>query len=97
MLASGTIDALIDRRIIVDYKTGRPRDELHERYEWQLRLYAAAVRSLLGITPAEALLYYADLGEERAVDIGGPYMDEALERAAAAIASMRIPVTNYSL
>ncbi len=96
-LVSGTIDALIDNRIVVDYKTGRPRAALHERYEWQLRLYAAAVRSLLGITPTEALLYYADLGEERAVDIGVPYMDEALDRAAAAIESIRIPVTNQSL
>ncbi|HNR33955.1 MAG TPA: UvrD-helicase domain-containing protein [Candidatus Hydrogenedentes bacterium] len=86
-IVSGTIDALIDRTLIVDFKTGRIHAEMHERYEYQIHLYAAAVQALLGHSPTEALLYYADLGEECAVDVSPPRIREALERAEAVLAN----------
>lgn len=88
-LVSGTVDALVDRTLLLDYKTGHPHPERQARYEWQLRLYAAAIESLLGAAPSEALLYYAGPGETQAVDIAPPLRREALERAAAAIRAMK--------
>jgi ATP-dependent helicase/nuclease subunit A len=56
----GTIDAFLAPDTLIDYKTGHWKAESHERYVWQLRLYAAAARALTGTLPARGLLVYID-------------------------------------
>ena len=80
-LVSGIIDVILDDGTLIDYKTGRPREEKRERYEWQLRLYAAAMRTLLGKQPRAAFVYYADTGEHATVDVSPERIAEALARA----------------
>ncbi len=77
-LVAGVIDALLSDGSIVDYKTGRPHAALQERYENQLRLYAAAVRALRGQSPPVAYLYYVDSGETHEIDISSTRLDEVL-------------------
>ena len=88
-LVSGTVDALLSDGTILDYKTGRRHAGLHAHYEWQLRLYAAAVTRLAGKHAPTAILYYVDLGEECEVDVRSERVEEALERASQAIRVLR--------
>jgi ATP-dependent helicase/nuclease subunit A len=84
-VVTGVIDALLPDGTIVDYKTGKHRDDKHAGYETQLRLYAAAVRQVLAIDPPEALLCYVDsendAGLLRRVDISAARVDETVRSA----------------
>lgn len=62
-LIYGVIDALLDNRIIVDYKTGSRNDSRELRYTWQLLIYAAALKSITGQCPQQGILCYLDSGE----------------------------------
>ena len=88
-LVNGTLDALLSDGTIVDYKTGKFAPETQARYEWQLRLYAAAVIRLTGQTPPAAVLCYVDAGEEHTVGIGEAQVQDALRRTADAIQVLR--------
>lgn len=87
-LVNGKIDALLGEDTIIDYKTGQMREETNARYEFQILLYAAAVRALTGTTPCRGLLWYADAGCEHEVDVSPARIDDALNRAAEALPSL---------
>jgi ATP-dependent helicase/nuclease subunit A len=82
----GTIDALVDTEIIVDYKTGRQSQEKLERYGKQLQLYAAASRVLLGRRPLSAYVYYADTGADVEIDVSEERISESIEATKEVIA-----------
>jgi ATP-dependent helicase/nuclease subunit A len=67
---SGTVDVLTGAGVIVDYKTGKYREESVGRYEMQLRLYAHALGELSGKAVEKALLYFVDEGRVHEVDLG---------------------------
>jgi ATP-dependent helicase/nuclease subunit A len=85
---SGTIDALAGD-LLIDYKTGRPDDRRTARYEWQLLLYAAAVRTLLGYTPTRGIVAYVDHDVYHPVELSPEQIDSALRQAREVVASMR--------
>ena len=88
-LVHGVIDAVLeDGAVVVDYKTGRPGGRMSGRYEFQLRLYAAAVQRLLGRIPRQGILYYADYGEVHEVDVSPEAVEDVLGRTARAIADL---------
>ncbi len=59
----GVLDAVVDDRVIVDYKTGKPDSTLRAHYTMQLYLYAAAFQTLKGMMPERGILWYADSGQ----------------------------------
>jgi len=88
-IVHGVIDAVLeDGAVVVDYKTGQPHADATERYQFQLRLYAAAVGRLLGRTPRQGILYYADRGDIHEVDVSPEAIAAVLPRAAAAVADL---------
>ena len=89
-LVHGVIDAVLEGgAMVLDYKTGRPGSTMANRYEFQLRLYAAAVERLLSRTPRQGILYYADHGDVHEVDVSPETVADVLRRAAAAVADLR--------
>ena len=88
-LIVGTIDLLLGDGCIIDYKTGHFHPERNARYEWQILLYAAAVRRLLGQQPREGILYYVDEKKAHTITISDAEMDAALRDAAIAITRMQ--------
>lgn len=84
-LVVGTVDAVLENGEIVDWKTGGRRAESHAAYEWQVRLYALAMRQLQGREAPGGWLYYVDRDEAVAVDVSAPRLEEARQRAVAAI------------
>lgn len=91
-LVSGVIDAILEDGTIIDYKTGQgPVEAACARPEhmWQLRLYAAASRELMGRAPPAAYAFYVDRGEAVQVDVSDRRIDEALARAFEAIQALR--------
>ena len=86
-LVRGVIDLILDDGTLVDYKTGSPRPEHQKRYVFQLQLYAAAVRDILGQTPPSALLYYVDSGEAHPVAITPSDIETARQIAIQAMAA----------
>jgi ATP-dependent helicase/nuclease subunit A len=64
----GTIDALVEASLIVDYKTGRRTPEKDARYALQLQLYALALDDIDGAAARSARLLYVDDHSELAVD-----------------------------
>jgi len=85
ILLSGVIDAWLDGDTIIDYKLSAPQPWKRERYETQLRLYAAAIRAATGRAPGEAVLYYLGSGAIEPVDVRLEKMDETIARASAAL------------
>ena len=60
------VDPLPDGGVeVVDYKSGRPREAVSEAAQFQLRLYALAIREVLGLEPRRVSFYY--LRENRAL------------------------------
>jgi ATP-dependent exoDNAse (exonuclease V) beta subunit len=94
VLVNGTIDALLDGEWILDYKTGRSDGPGAAAYEAQLRLYAAAVRDLLGRAPREAHLYYVDTGELKTVDVSEGRIAETLAMVPAAVERLRVEASD---
>ena len=66
---SGTVDAVLDDGIILDYKTGQYSDRVHEHYTWQIRLYAAAFRRLRGVQAPAGIIAYVDEGMVKRVPL----------------------------
>ena len=67
-MLQGTADCLFEENgeiVLVDYKTDRVRspDELAERYDLQVKLYAAALTKIFGKRVKEAYLYSFALGK----------------------------------
>ncbi|MBI1319031.1 MAG: AAA family ATPase [Candidatus Hydrogenedens sp.] len=90
-LIAGTIDLLLNGRVIVDYKTGRKLEGGHQRYATQLQWYAAAVRALTGVAPDEAWLVYADEQELVPVDVSEAAVARAVEQAREALGRLSVP------
>lgn len=88
-LISGTIDALLPEGVIIDYKTGAYSEDRHARYEWQLLLYAAAVRTLLPCVPRMGYLYYADARRCVQVALSEEQIEWALRHAREVITRLR--------
>ena len=82
---SGTIDALLPGGTIVDYKTGSRRSDSHQRYETQLRLYAAALRAIEGTAPSKGILFYIDSGDTSEVDLSDSLIEESIADARKAL------------
>lgn len=89
LLVRGTIDALMNGDVLVDYKTGRHAPARHERYLWQLRIYAAACRDLTGQLPTRGVLCYLDEGEKHETTIRAEDADQAMALAAEIAAKLR--------
>ncbi len=87
-LVAGTIDALLADGTIIDYKTGAHHEDCHERYEWQLLLYAAAVKALFGRVPERGYLCYVDSGVTYPVRLEEAQVAEAVRHARDVIAAM---------
>jgi ATP-dependent helicase/nuclease subunit A len=85
VLVHGVIDVLLDTKVIVDYKTGKPKSELERHYADQMRLYAAALRNITGNTPEKAVLWYADYGEAHTIEMSDDNLDDVLARARKAL------------
>ena len=88
-LVTGTIDALLEDGTIIDYKTGAFDPARHDRYEWQLLLYAAAVDRLLGQRPPTGILHYVDEGVSHEVVLSAGHVEAAMRHAAEIVAQMR--------
>ena len=86
---SGTIDALLSDGTLIDYKTGVFDQQRHARYEWQLLLYAAAVRRLYRHQPRQGLLCYVEAGVVKAIDLDEEHTEYAFRHAREVIAHMR--------
>jgi ATP-dependent helicase/nuclease subunit A len=88
-LLSGTIDLILEDGTIIDYKTGRPHPARNQRYSRQLRLYAAAVQSLLNKEPPKAILAYVDHGIVEEVTATQSDIQSTLDEAREVLARMR--------
>ncbi|HIJ64390.1 MAG TPA: UvrD-helicase domain-containing protein [Candidatus Hydrogenedentes bacterium] len=92
-IVTGVIDALLEDGTLVDYKTGRRHPDMHARYEWQLRVYAAAMAQLTGRTAKEAVLCYVDTPRDTEmlcpVDINADHVEDATKHARRAIQILR--------
>lgn len=88
-LVNGKIDVLLSDGTIIDYKTGSVREASQARYEWQLLLYAAAVRRLRGLAPERGILCYVDSGEVHEVAITPDQTELAERHAVEAIERLR--------
>jgi len=59
------IDRLDDGSVeIIDYKTGRPKDQKHVDNDLQLGIYALAARAFFGYDPSALSLYYLETNEK---------------------------------
>jgi ATP-dependent helicase/nuclease subunit A len=85
VVVHGTIDALVDDDVLIDYKTGRPAPEKQTRYALQARLYAAALRAITGQAPARAVIVYVDHAEEIEVSLDPGDLDATLALARRAL------------
>ncbi|HOS01950.1 MAG TPA: UvrD-helicase domain-containing protein [Candidatus Hydrogenedentes bacterium] len=92
-LLSGTIDAYMPQGPIWDYKTGERTRASSLQYEYQLLLYASAMRALTGRTPTAAYLLYTDASDLHETPLSPARIDNALERARAAMRTLNgVPV-----
>jgi ATP-dependent helicase/nuclease subunit A len=84
-IVNGTIDLALRDGTIIDYKTGKIKDESSARYEKQLLLYAAALRDLAGIAPKEGFLVYVDAHEVKRVEFSADRIAGTLKDAREAL------------
>ena len=87
-LLSGCIDAVLNDGTVIDYKTGGYDADRNARYEWQLLLYAAALRDLGGISPKIGILAYVDADRVHEVPFDEDQINWALRHAREAIGAM---------
>lgn len=88
IVVSGTVDAVVDDNIIIDYKTGHASPERTTEYEFQLRLYALALSELRGTTSLEGFLLLVDEEESgwiHAVDVSPSIVEDTRRTAADAL------------
>ncbi|MEI6089723.1 MAG: ATP-dependent DNA helicase [bacterium] len=64
---------------IIDYKTGKPKDELMRKYELQVQLYTIAVQEALGMNIQSASIHFIDSDQNERISINTSSM--ALESA----------------
>jgi len=75
-LISGAIDMIKrdkgDKTIleIIDFKTGKPENELMEKYELQVQLYTIAAREALGLKIEKAHVHFLDANKNERLEIG---------------------------
>ncbi len=86
---SGTVDAILNADVIIDYKTGRFHTDSHTGYERQIRLYALAMRQLTGRQAKSAILQYVDEADgRREVDVSEDALEDVLKLAESAVAAL---------
>jgi len=83
MELTGIVDAVLEDHTIADFKTGRFDPARHERYCWQLRLYALALARCRGVDAPEGWLVYVDEGRTERIPLDGESV-RATETAVAA-------------
>jgi ATP-dependent helicase/nuclease subunit A len=88
-LVAGNVDAVLDDGTIVDYKTGEHSPSAQQRYEWQVLLYALALKELRGTLPPVGYLVYVDSGDVVEVAIDADRLQIAHEQAVNAITKLR--------
>jgi ATP-dependent helicase/nuclease subunit A len=88
-IVNGTIDLALNDGTVIDYKTGKIKDESSARYEKQLLLYAAALRDLAGIAPKEGFLVYVDAHEVKGVEFTTERIEATLKEAREALFNER--------
>lgn len=94
-IVTGRADVILDREngrpdrlAIVDYKVSQGTDDLHGRYEEQLRIYAAVGRGE-GLEVDAAWLHSLRDGEREDVDISPVLASESVERVREALGAIR--------
>lgn len=72
---------------VIDFKTGKPENELMHRYELQVQLYTIAAQEALGINTQKALIHFVDTdkNERLAVQTAPAALETAREEIAFAI------------
>jgi DNA helicase-2/ATP-dependent DNA helicase PcrA len=92
-LISGSID-MIKRQDgnesileVIDFKTGKPDNDLMHKYELQVQLYTIAAQEALGMNTQKALIHFIDTdkNERLAVQTSSPALDTAREELGFAI------------
>ena len=55
---------------VIDFKTGKPENDLMHRYELQVQLYTVAAKEALGLNTQKALIHFIDTdkNERQAID-----------------------------
>lgn len=74
---------------IVDYKTGRPKNESAARKNLQLSLYALAAREVLELKPAALVFHYLLTNERQVTSRDAKQLDEAVETVQETAADIR--------
>jgi DNA helicase-2/ATP-dependent DNA helicase PcrA len=97
-LISGSID-MIKRQDeegtvleVIDFKTGKPDNELMHRYELQVQLYTIAAKEALGINTQKALIHFLDTdkNERLAVQTDNAALETAKEELGYAVKGITI-------
>ena len=94
-IVTGRADVILDREdgrpdrlAIVDYKTTQGTDNLHDRYEEQLRIYAAVGRGE-GLEVSAAWLHSLKDGSRQPVDIAASLAEESMTKVRSALRGIR--------
>lgn len=75
-LIAGSIDMIkresVDGSVleIIDFKTGKPDNDLMEKYELQVQLYTMAAREALGLNTKSALVHFLDATKKERLQVG---------------------------
>jgi len=88
-LVSGMMDIVLADGTIIDYKTGTGPPHRRVEYEWQIRLYAAALGTLRNRDVPAAHLCYVDGDEIHGVDVSTERLDETVRLAHEAIRALQ--------
>lgn len=89
-LIAGSIDMIKRQSVdgttleIIDFKTGKPENDLMEKYELQVQLYTMAAREALGLNTQNALVHFLDATKKERLQVGTS--DYAIENARQQIA-----------
>ena len=88
-LISGSIDMIKRNNVkdtvleIIDFKTGKPNNDIAKRYDLQVQLYTIAAKEALGINTEKAFVHYLDDNKNVRVEI--PVSPYAIDNAKAEI------------
>jgi len=101
-LISGSIDMIkrndSDENVleVIDFKTGKPENDLMHRYELQVQLYTIAAQEALGINTQNALIHFidSDKNSRLAVQTSGDALKTAKEEIGFAIDGITKAVFN---
>ncbi|MBI3317722.1 MAG: ATP-dependent helicase [Candidatus Omnitrophica bacterium] len=74
---------------ILDYKSGKPKEEADEEEQLQLRLYALAAREAFGLDPRRISFYYLRTNQKLSFEQEGPDFEETASRVQERIAQIR--------